>query len=77
MACCGISRNATGPGWVTADIEESTLVKLAEALEHEVRDEWTLSAVDWKTFVEADLHKGGKCLHSITKLCEVPRSEKS
>jgi hypothetical protein len=28
--------------------------------------------VEWNTFVEADLHKGGKCLHTITKLCEVP-----
>ena len=41
-------------------------------LEAEVKVEWGLSRADWVEFVENDLKKGGKSIHSTTRLAEVP-----
>ena len=48
------------------------LEQVSKALEAEVKTEWGISKQDWVSFIESDLKKGGKSIHSITRLAEPP-----
>ena len=52
--------------------EEGLLGHLCGALEVETKSEWAISRSDWVEFIENDLKKGGKSIHSITRLAEAP-----
>ena len=52
--------------------EDEVLAKISAALDAEVKTEWGMSRLDWVSFIEEDLKKGGKGVHSITRLAEAP-----
>ncbi len=52
--------------------EQGLLEVVCKALEAEVKTEWGISRQDWVSFIEGDLRKGGKSIHSITRLAEPP-----
>jgi exonuclease III len=52
--------------------EQGLLDRVKTSLDKEVKTEWGLSRSDWVEFVENDLKKGGKSIHSITRLAEAP-----
>jgi exonuclease III len=52
--------------------EEALLGQLCGALEAETKSEWAISRSDWVEFIENDIKKGGKSIHSITRLAEAP-----
>jgi hypothetical protein len=65
-------RTRLGNKGEAATNEQKVLDDTKVLLEAEVRTEWGLSRADWVEFVENDLRKGGKTIHSITRLAEVP-----
>ena len=52
--------------------ENGLLARLSNELDAIIKDEWSISRSDWVEFIENDLKKGGKSIHSITRLAEPP-----
>ena len=52
--------------------ENGLLARLSNELDAIIKDEWSISRSDWVEFIEGDLKKGGKSIHSITRLAAPP-----
>ena len=65
-------RTRLGNLGAAAPEEEALLGHLIGELEAETKAEWAISRSDWVEFIENDLKRGGKSIHSITRLAEAP-----
>ncbi len=65
-------RTRLGNFGLTSVEEQTCLEGIVALLETEIKSEWGLSRKDWVEFVEDDPKKGGKTIHSVTRLAEVP-----